>query len=184
MLLAHDHSELDAALGAVFSALSDQEVERSFKNLDLFWARLAMHIRAENIHLFPALLDASQRARQAADVPAPEKVEEIIAQLRSDHDFFMTELTVAMKQLRKLRRGDRKDAAPVLAEVREQMTRLRRRFHTHNALEESEAYHWAGAFLDDSEQTALKERLQRELDNLPPRFRAGPSGEERKGFRA
>ncbi|MEO8043346.1 MAG: hemerythrin domain-containing protein [Spartobacteria bacterium] len=179
MLLAHDHSELDAALGALFSALADEDVERSFKNLDLFWARLAMHIRAENIHLFPLLLKASRRSGKTADVPALGRVEEIIAQLRADHDFFMTELTAAMKQLRELRRSDRHDAAPVLAKVRQQMTRLRRRFHTHNALEESEAYQWAGSLLASPEQTALKEKLQRELDNLPPRFRAAGEGGER-----
>ncbi|MEO7166259.1 MAG: hypothetical protein ABI016_04410 [Chthoniobacterales bacterium] len=122
--------------------------------------------------MFPVLLKAARYSGNAADVPALEKVEEIIAQLRADHDFFMTELTGAMKQLRELRRGDQHEAAPVLAKVREQMTCLRRRFHTHNALEESEAYHWAGALLASPEQTALKERLQRELDNLPPRFRA------------
>lgn len=172
MLLAHDHSELDATLGGVFSALSDEKVERTFKNLDLFWARLAMHIRAENIHLFPALLDASKWSRKAADIPAPEKVKEVIAQLRADHDFFMSELTAAVKQLRELRRDDREEAALVFGALREQMTCLRRRFHTHNALEESQAYHWAGAFLDASEQKVLKERLQRELTNLPPRFRS------------
>ena len=172
MLLAHDHSELDAALGGVFSALADEKVERSFKNLDLFSARLAMHIRAENVHLFPVLLEASKRSGKAADVPALEKVEEIIAQLRADHDFFMSELAAAMTQLRELRRGDRQDAAPVFAKIREQMTRLRRRFHTHNALEESQVYHWAGSLLDRSEQKALKEKLQRELGNLSPRFRA------------
>jgi hemerythrin-like domain-containing protein len=171
MLLAHDHSELDAALAGVFSALAAGEAEQSFKSLDSFWARLAMHIRAENIHLFPTLLDASERALRRTGVPAQETVEEIINRLRADHDFFMSELAAAMKQLRELRRADRHDATPVLAKVREQTLRVRNRLDAHNDLEESQVYHWAELFLDASEQKTLRERLQRELNNLPSRFR-------------
>ncbi len=29
-----------------------------FEKLDIFWARLAMHIRAEHLHLFPVTLKA------------------------------------------------------------------------------------------------------------------------------
>lgn len=176
MLLAHDHSELDAELAGVFAALADGEIEQSFKNLDCFWARLAMHIRAESIHLFPTLLDASQRPRQSADVPGPKPVAEIIARLRADHDFFMIELAAAMRQLRELRRGDREDAALVLARVREQMTRVSQRLETHNGLEESQVYRWAAALLGDREQETLNQRVQRELDILPPRFQAASCG--------
>ena len=176
MLLEHDHSELDAALASVFSALAAGEIEQSFKNLDLFWARLAIHIRAENIHLFPTLLNASQRPRQAADVPGAKAVAEIITRLRVDHDFFMIELAAAMKQLRELRRGDRQDAAPALATVREQMTRVSQRLEIHNALEESQVYQWAGALLDNVEQEALNQCLRREVENLPQRFQAASRG--------
>ena len=176
MLLEHDHSELDAALASVSSALAAGEIEQSFKNLDLFWARLAIHIRAENIHLFPTLLNASQRPRQAADVPGAKAVAEIITRLRVDHDFFMIELAAAMKQLRELRRGDRQDAAPALATVREQMTRVSQRLEIHNALEESQVYQWAGALLDNVEQEALNQCLRREVENLPQRFQAASRG--------
>jgi phage shock protein A len=159
MLLAHDHSELDAALAGVFSALAAGEAEQSFKSLDSFWARLA------------TLLDASERALRRTGVPAQETVEEIINRLRADHDFFMSELAAAMKQLRELRRADRHDATPVLAKVREQTLRVRNRLDAHNDLEESQVYHWAELFLDASEQKTLRERLQRELNNLPSRFR-------------
>jgi hemerythrin superfamily protein len=172
MLLAHDHSELDVALAGVFSALAAGEAEQSFKNLDIFWAHLAMHIRAENIDLFPTLLDASERALQRVGIPAQETIQEIITQLLADHDFFMSELAVAMKQLRKLRRSDGQDPAPALACVREQMARVSRRLEAHNALEEAQVYDWVDALLDDSERRALNERLRRQLDNLPSRFRA------------
>jgi hypothetical protein len=40
-VLAHDHSELDAALARLVSALADGDAERSLDALDVFWARLA-----------------------------------------------------------------------------------------------------------------------------------------------
>jgi hemerythrin-like domain-containing protein len=173
MLLAHDHSKLDAALAAVFSALAAGDVERSFRNLDLFWAYLAVHIRAENICLFPTLLQASEQSQQTDSVPARETVREIIARLRADHDFFMSELARAMKQLRELHRSDRQDSAPILAKVQEQMSHVHDRLEAHNALEESRVYQWAGALLDESEQKALNEKLALELNNVPARFQ-GP----------
>jgi hypothetical protein len=146
MLLAHDHSELDAAMADAFSALVAGEVGRSFENLDLFWARLAMHIRAENIHLFPTLCDASEQASQRIGVPAQEIVQEIINRLRADHDFFMNELAAAMGQLRELRLAGGQESKPVLAKVREQMSRVRSRLDAHNDVEESEVYHWPTHF--------------------------------------
>lgn len=171
MLLAHDHSELDAGLAHVFSSLADGRVEQSFKHLDLFWARLAMHIRAENIHLFPTLLRAVERPGRETNAPAPETVQAAVARLRHDHDFFMSEITAAVKELRELRRGHRQDATAVFAEVRERMTGVSQRLETHNAFEESEVYHWTGAMLNSPEQEALAQSIQRELDNLPPRFK-------------
>jgi hypothetical protein len=171
MLLAHDHSELDALLAAFSSALGAGDVERSFRNLDLFWARLAMHIRAENVHLFPALLDVSERRSHRTGVPARKTVREIITRLRADHDFFMSELAAAVKQLRELLRNDRPDSASILAKVRRQVLHVHERLEAHNDLEETQVYHWVGAFLDGSKQKALNEKLQWELNNLPARFR-------------
>src|SRR5690242_4134902 len=102
-LLAHDHSELDAALADFVSALADGDAPRSLDALDLFWARLAVHIRAENLHLFPALLRAADAVRGStpdASLPQPTEIRNLVAQLREDHDFFMIELAAAVKQLR------------------------------------------------------------------------------------
>ncbi|MEO6847216.1 MAG: hypothetical protein ABI443_06865 [Chthoniobacterales bacterium] len=141
MLLAHDHRELDITLADVLSALADGEVERVYNNLDVFWARLAMHIRAENIHLFPALLRVSKIPERSSGIPMLETVQTAIAQLRSDHGFFMSEIAATLKKLRTLRR------------------------------DESHVYHWACTLLDEPEQKALNESIQRELDKLPPRLR-------------
>ena len=60
--LAHDHAELGKLLGEVKAALDNKDVARTNASLDLFWARLAIHIRAEHLHVFPALVDAFSRS--------------------------------------------------------------------------------------------------------------------------
>jgi hypothetical protein len=170
-LLAHDHSELDAALAGLVSALADGNAGRSLEALDLFWARLAVHIRAENIHLFPALLrtaEASRGSTPTAGVPESKEIRKLVAQLRDDHDFFMSELAAAVKQLRALSGSDQPGG---LREVREKVDAVSRRLDAHNTLEESKVYRWAALLLDSPEQTALNENIRRELENLPARFR-------------
>jgi hypothetical protein len=170
-LLAHDHSELDVALAGLLSALADGDAARALEVLDLFWARLAMHIPAENLHLFPALLrsaEANRRSTPIAAVPEPKEIQNVIAQLRGDHDFFMSELTEGVKQLRALcGRG----SAEGLRQVREIIDGVSRRLEVHNALEESRVYGWAGLLLDATQQKDLNENIRRELENLPPRLR-------------
>jgi hypothetical protein len=168
-LLAHDHSELDSALAGLVSALAEGDSARSLERLDLFWARLAIHIRAENLHLFPTLLRAAEASRGSiAGVPEPKRIQNLVAQLRGDHDFFMSELTAALKQLRAVCQSDQPGT---LGEVREKIDAVSRRLDAHNALEESEVYPLAALLLDPSEQTALNENIRRELENLPSRFR-------------
>ena len=74
-LLISDHLELDTILGQLFSALDKGAAGEVYQNLDFFWARLAMHIRAEHLHLFPAILKAARNAEQTganAAIPASE----------------------------------------------------------------------------------------------------------------
>ena len=44
-------------LKQVLTALHNKDVEASYSKLDLLWARLAVHIRAEHLHLFPAVIN-------------------------------------------------------------------------------------------------------------------------------
>ena len=57
-LLEDDHAALGELLAELDSELAKPNFVRGFELLDLFWARLAVHIRAENLHLFPALANA------------------------------------------------------------------------------------------------------------------------------
>src|SRR6185369_10665853 len=97
MQLLHDHAELGNLLNQLEAALKANDVEQTHSTLDLFWARLAMHIRAEHLHLFPAI------SRAASDNALPPgEPENTIAQLREDHDFFMRELAQAIAITRSL----------------------------------------------------------------------------------
>ncbi len=57
-ILEHDHEQLSELLHGVKSNLHQHDAGQGFELLDHFWARLAVHIRAENLCLFPAILNA------------------------------------------------------------------------------------------------------------------------------
>ena len=168
-LLADDHSQLDALAEKLFDAFEAGDLREIFATLDLIWARLAMHIRAEHLHLFPALLQ-SVETRQTAKEISLKQIESRIAQLKSDHDFFMRELAGAVKQMREIETNDSAE----LSAVREKISDVFRRLKTHNEIEESEVYPWTEIFLDAEKQVRLDEQMRTELENLPPRF--GKSG--------
>ena len=153
-LLEADHREIDELLRKLLAAFDADDLEGVAFHLDLFWARLAMHIRAEHLHLFPAILSS---------LSGDAGITDSIAELRHDHDLFMRELAEAMKQLRKLSAGD--GEATSLAGVRERVDRVRQRLADHNRKEEAEIY----VFNPDAAD-ALAAAIGRELDNLPPRF--------------
>ncbi len=170
-LLAHDHDDLDETLVELDRAIEAENLAGSFEFLDLFWGRLAVHIRAENVVLFPALLKAVEQAENAAGksaVVTAGEMRQLVAELRHDHDFFMFELTALIKQLRTLLRENRKEG---LAEIRDRLVPVRQRLEAHNALEETRAYHYAALLLNPDGQAALHQSIQRELENLPPRLR-------------
>ena len=176
-LLAHDHSELDELLAGFFSAVTRGEVEQSFAQLDRFWARLAMHIRAEHLHLFPVLLRVLERPPQEKpnDCPPSQVTRSTISRLQEDHDYFMRELAAAVKQLRELRTSAHGQESNVLLKVQAQVEGVSRRLETHNELEESQVYPLADLLLAPADRISLNERMQRELTDLPARFRSRES---------
>ena len=173
-LLADDHAELDLLLNNVFTALDAGDARRAFQKLDSFWARLAMHIRAEHLHLFPAILGAieTQKSAENGSLPSSQAAQSAIIELREDHDFFMRELSGAIKQLRGLHenRQTESEITEQISSVRETIAAVRRRLESHNEKEESEIYKWADALLSEPQRAALNERMKKEIENLPPRF--------------
>lgn len=154
--LSADHEAVGEILDQLLTALNRKDVPVSLARLDLFWARLAVHIRAEHLHLFPAVLPRSDEARSVVD------------SLRNDHDFFMHELARAIGILRELPQSANAEAG--LIAVRDIVLEIERRLVTHNEVEETTIYPWATSMLTESEQLDLITRINAELENRPPRF--------------
>ncbi len=147
--LSDDHHAVSKILKQLLTALDNKDVETSYARLDLLWARLAVHIRAEHLHLFPALASRLTEAQAMID------------RLRVDHDFFMRELARAIGILR---------TGAELTVVADIVREVEKRLATHNEIEENEIYRWSSTMLTEPEQLELLARINAELENRPPRF--------------
>ena len=147
--LRDDHQAVDEVLKQLLTALDNHDLQASYAKLDLLWARLAVHIRAEHLHLFPAVASRLNEAQPVID------------HLREDHEFFMRELARALGILR-----DEARFAPVIEAVRE----VEKRLANHNEIEENQIYILANKILTESEQAELAMRINHELENRPGRF--------------
>ena len=96
-----------------------------------------------------------QTIKENIFAPSLEIAQNAIAQLREVYDFFMLK-PAAIKQMRELRENNLPDESE--------------RLKPRNKLEESEVYLWVEMLLNSSELANLNERMQKEFDNLPPRF--------------
>ena len=172
-LLAEDHEALDKGLSALLAALDEGDSATAFARLDLFWARLAMHIRAEHLQLFPATLRAlhGETGDRVDETPATAEAREAIAQLHRDHDFFMHELAGAVKVMRDHQTTAGVDSTSEIESVRQMIATVRDRLEAHNKLEEELVYRLPAKLLEPEEQSALEAQIREELMNLPPRFR-------------
>src|SRR5688572_21596384 len=94
--LIHDHAELGDLLNQLNAALEANDVAQTHAALDLFWARLAVHIRAEHLHLFPLISRAAGRIDASNEILPVGEPANTIVKLRDDHDFFMHELAQAI----------------------------------------------------------------------------------------
>ena len=161
-LLEDDHASLDQLFVELDLALAKPDTARGFELLDLFWARLAVHIRAEHLHLFPALSNAAPMPSGRTS-PTREEVEMTVGRLRADHDFFMKELAQLMKEARENSAG---------GDFRKRLAEIRSRLEIHNQIEERQVYVWPALLFDETTVAALEEKIRLELENMPPRFAA------------
>jgi hypothetical protein len=171
-LMENDHEALGELLQSLESSFEEREAMRSFELLDLFWARLAIHIRAENVRLFPAILAARPEVFGTA-LPPLQEVQSTIQQLRVDHNFFMDELSRAVRRLRQLVKADAYDEpkfASELTRIQSQVNAVSVRLKSHNKVEEDRVYKWPGLAFSQSSLRTLPDLLTRELRNLPPGF--------------
>jgi hemerythrin-like domain-containing protein len=150
-LLSDDHEAVHEVLQQLLTALNKKDVQTSHAKLDLLWARLAVHIRAEHLHLFPAIASEFSEAQS------------IIDHLRADHDFFMRELAQA---IRVIRESDETKWASVGDAIRE----IGKRLASHNEIEENHIYNLASTLLSEQAQVELSTRINAELEHRPSRF--------------
>ena len=156
--LGGDHSALAGILEQLQTTLRDSDIEVAHAKLDLFWARLAVHIRAEHLHLFPA-------------IPSDLENASIVTELREDHNFFMGQLALAIEIMRELSTlPDQLIIPEGLNNVKKIVLEVEQRLVKHNELEESTIYRWASMSLNPEEQAQLASRITTELRNHPARF--------------
>lgn len=164
--LLDDHDAVGEVLEQLLAALENKDVQTSYSRLDLLWARLAVHIRAEHLHLFPAVTDRLAKSDLS-------EAQVIVKDLRADHDFFMHELARAIGILRELPHTIvTADNDAKLAAVAGIVRSVEERLATHNEIEENQIYRWSSTILSESEQLELLARINTELENRPPRFSA------------
>ena len=170
--LAHDHRELDKLLDELQSLLQSGTAKEIHRCLDFFWARLAVHIRAEHLGLFPAVIRAFEsRPENGAETPCLTEAQSLIAELRQDHDFFMHQLSRGIASVRtSLSAGESDLRNNQLANLKRRIAAVTDRLASHNKLEEEGIYLWVGALLSQREQSDLRALVREELANLPPRF--------------
>jgi hemerythrin superfamily protein len=169
--LADDHVALDELLRQLKDALDTGDVVASHASLDLFWARLAVHIRAEHLHLFPAVTNGLSKATDDhAGAPTPNEGRLTMGRLHADHDFFMHEIAQAVGILRDPLKATGRHALDGIRTARDAVIEIEKRLILHNELEESQIYRWATTILNEQEQADLATRINAELANRPPRF--------------
>jgi hypothetical protein len=177
-ILIDDHAEVDALLRGVILAFDGGDAREVFPKLDYLWARLAIHIRAEHLHLFPMLLSAApaEGAGHAPGTPTSREVGDSVEILREDHDLFMCELAGAVNGVRGLAALGRAADVERLLSFREKVLAVAARLAEHNRLEEEQVYLWESALLKEHARAELQGRMKREIENLPPRFADGVPG--------
>lgn len=150
-LLSDDHADIDRLFERALAAL---EAGRDASAIvDLLWARLAVHIRAEHLHLFPFINAIALKMGSL-------ETAEAIRKLRDDHDFFMKKFASIVKDLR---RGITEDLVPALNEIVGRLSK-------HNSLEEDQIYPLVREWLNQEEMDGLQKLISAELNNAPPRF--------------
>jgi len=173
-ILTGDHAEVDALFRDLWREFDRGDARGVFGKLDYLWARLAVHIRAEHLHLFPALLSAAADDGEGKEgVPAPGEVRGAVERLREDHDFFMRELAAAVNAARELVGQTDADAREPLRLIGERVRAVAGRLAEHNLVEERQVYLWPGSLLDEAARARLGREMKREIENLPPRFSEG-----------
>lgn len=169
--LDRDHKQMEDVLEDLTVILQRQDLNRAFELLDLFWSQLTIHIRAENVCLFPAILTAPRTSFSAdKGLPSYEEVKTTIDTLREDHRFFAEQISQALRQIRELMAQTsepQSNAESQLLEIKRRMITVANRLREHNRLELQEVYPWPELLLPPAEYELLKAVLAGEVERIP-----------------
>ena len=169
--LTTDHAALDEVLKELHTALRSGDLKSAFTKLDLFWARLAVHIRAEHLHLFPTVLRSLENVDvERVAAPSLKHAQGSIEELRQDHEFFMHQLALAVEIMRESLTLSEQLSPERENNVKKIVSEVEQRLVKHNELEESQLYRWATMLLNSEEQAKLANQITTELRKHPPRF--------------
>lgn len=120
------------------STLNHGHVDAIYAELDRFWAKLAVHVRAEHLHLFPTVLHGlTEPAAVALSVPTLAEARINIERLRADHDFLMRQLSTEVEAIRDLINTRETILENGLSAVRTTILDIEQRLEHHNQIEES-----------------------------------------------
>jgi hemerythrin superfamily protein len=175
--LEHDHQSLSVLLDKLDGSFELSDPAQAYELLDLFWARLATHIRAENLCLFPAILNADPELFHQRGLSSIDQVRVAIARLREDHNFFMDELAEAVKIMREVVSQPEANGTRLLIDqARHKIAAVKQRLVEHNTVEEEQVYQWPAALLSPQEVARLTAEVRRQAETLPHRFASNSNG--------
>lgn len=170
-LLAHDHEDLNLILEELNKVFSLKDLDKALEVLDSFWGRLAVHIRAENVFLFPALLNVLNDTEKVSHPELSDmkrkEISHMLAELIEDHNYFMKQLIPVVKKLRTLCKN--RDSTG-LSEIQNSLIPVFERLEKHNEIEETQIYRQAKLLLKPAEQIELNQKIDQDLKNLPARL--------------
>lgn len=171
-LMEQDHAEVDELYSAALDALDARDRQASLQRVDLFWARIAMHIRAEHLHLFPTVLRLADATGGGGPETSLSDLPNVIERLRRDHNEFMDELIRTMKLIRASAAED-DGRSEILKLARESLASVHRALEQHNRIEEERIYSLEELLNASGNANQLERLLRHEITNLPPRFAVG-----------
>lgn len=163
-VLTDDHESLNKLLLELMGLVRGPDFRWSFELLDLFCAQLAVHIRAENVCLFPAILSAPNNRFTEAGLELTA-LKATIERLKLEHNILTEELMKAARLMRQLLNDNENgeltdDTVKSLAVVAILLAE-------HQELEEREVCPAAKLVLDPAEFARLEEAVERETYKLP-----------------
>ncbi len=166
-VLINDHESLNKLLLELMGLVRRSDFRWSFELLDLFCAQLAVHIRAENVCLFPAILNAPNNRFTEAGLEITA-LRETIEKLKHQHSMLTEELKKSASLMRELldnvENGENGGLTDAMAKS---LTAVGILLAEHQELEEREVCPAAKLVLDPAEFVRLEEAVEQETHKLP-----------------